>query len=95
MDVYTSLHTLPVYCYAYSFGELLVLALFNKYQNEGDRFVPRYLELLSSGGSDSPDKLLKRVGVNINDPGFWQGGLDLLRQMVNEAFELAKTRGSK
>ena len=80
----------PFYCYAYSFGELLVLALFNKYQNEGDKFVPRYIELLSSGGSDAPENLLKRVGVNIGDPGFWQGGLDLLRDMVGEGFELAK-----
>lgn len=80
----------PFYCYAYSFGELLVLALFNKYQSEGDSFVPRYIELLSSGGRDAPPKLLRRVGVNIEDPGFWQGGLDLLSDMVTEGFELAK-----
>ncbi len=80
----------PFYCYAYSFGELLVLALYNKYQIEGDSFVPRYIGLLSSGGSQAPEKLLERVGVDINDPGFWQGGLDLLRAMVGEGFELAK-----
>ena len=80
----------PFYCYAYSFGELLVLALYNKYQIEGRSFVPRYIELLSSGGSDAPEKLLSRVGVDIADPGFWQGGLDLLRAMVGEGFELAK-----
>ncbi len=79
----------PFYCYAYSFGELLVLALYNKYQNEGDKFVPRYIGLLSSGGSESPPNLLSRVGVDIDDPGFWQGGLDLLRDMVSEGFELA------
>ena len=79
----------PFYCYAYSFGELLVLSLYSKYLNEGNVFVPRYVELLSSGGSDSPDVLLERVGVNIKDPEFWQGGLDLLREMVNEALELA------
>ncbi len=79
----------PFYCYAYSFGELLVLALYHKYLNEGDKFVPRYIELLSAGGSDAPDELLKRVGVNIKDPGFWQGGLDLLKNMVGEAVKLA------
>jgi len=79
----------PFYCYAYSFGELLVLALYHKYLNEGDKFVPRYIELLSAGGSDTPDELLKRVGVNIKDPGFWQGGLDLLKNMVGEAVKLA------
>jgi oligoendopeptidase F len=83
----------PFYCYAYSFGELLVLALYHKYLNEGNKFVPRYIELLSSGGSDAPDKLLERVGVNIKDPGFWQGGLDLLKDMVNDALGLAEMKG--
>ncbi len=80
----------PFYCYAYSFGELLVLSLYSKYINEGNLFVPRYIELLSSGGSDAPEVLLERVGVNIKDPGFWQGGLDLLREMVDEALALAQ-----
>ncbi len=79
----------PFYCYAYSFGELLVISLYNKYLNEGDIFVPRYIELLSSGGSDAPEKLLARVGVDITDSHFWQGGLDLLREMVNESIALA------
>ncbi len=80
----------PFYCYAYSFGELLVLALYHKYLNEGNKFVPRYIELLSSGGSEAPDKLLKRVGVDIKDPGFWQGGLDLLKVMVEDAVRLSE-----
>lgn len=83
----------PFYCYAYSFGELLVLALYHKYLNDGGRFVPRYIELLSSGGSDAPDRLLKRVGVDIKDPGFWQGGLDLLKDMVDDAVSLAESQG--
>ena len=81
----------PFYCYAYSFGELLVLSLYSKYINEGNVFVPRYIELLSSGGSDAPDVLLDRVGVDIKDPDFWQGGLDLLREMVDEALALAQS----
>lgn len=83
----------PFYCYAYSFGELLVLALYQKYLTEGDAFVPRYIELLSSGGSDAPEKLLARVGMDITNPDFWQGGLDLLREMVDEAVELAGSHG--
>lgn len=82
----------PFYCYAYSFGELLVLALYNKYLIEGNKFVPRYIELLSSGGSDTPETLLKRVGVDVRDPGFWQGGLNLLRGMVGEAVKLSGNR---
>jgi oligoendopeptidase F len=80
----------PFYCYAYAFGELLVLALVQKHRQEGDAFVPRYLDLLAAGGSDAPHRLLGRLGVDVNDPGFWELGLKLLDGMVREAEELAK-----
>src|SRR5260221_13303044 len=64
----------PFYCYAYAFGELLVLALVQKYKEEGTAFVPRYLELLSSGGSEAPHMLLARLGVDVTDPNFWELG---------------------
>lgn len=82
----------PFYCYAYAFGELLVLALFQKYKQDGADFVPKYLALLASGGSDAPHVLLGKLGVDVNDPGFWELGLKLLDGMVSEAEELA---GSK
>ena len=82
-------HT-PFYCYAYVFGELLVLSLYRMYQEEGASFVPRYLELLKSGSSAPPEVLLKRLGADIADPAFWQKGLDVLRDMVNKATELSK-----
>jgi oligoendopeptidase F len=79
----------PFYCYAYAFGELLVLALVQKYRQEGAAFVPRYLELLSSGGSEAPHVLLAKLGVDVTDPGFWELGLHLLGEMVDEAERLA------
>jgi len=79
----------PFYCYAYAFGELLVLALFQKYKLDGKTFVPKYLELLASGGSDAPHVLLSKLGVDVNDPGFWELGLNLLGDMVSEAERLA------
>jgi oligoendopeptidase F len=80
----------PFYCYAYSFGELLVLALVQKYKQEGPAFVPLYLELLASGGSDAPHKLLAKMGVDVNNPKFWELGLRLLGDMVAEAEKLAE-----
>jgi oligoendopeptidase F len=79
----------PFYCYAYAFGELLVLALVQKYKQEGAAFVPRYLDLLSAGGSEAPHVLLGRLGVDVNDPGFWELGLRLLGDMVAQAEDLA------
>jgi oligoendopeptidase F len=79
----------PFYCYAYAFGELLVLALVQKYKHEGESFVPKYLDLLSAGGSEAPHVLLGRMGVDVTDPGFWELGLKLLGDMVAEAETLA------
>jgi oligoendopeptidase F len=79
----------PFYCYAYAFGELLVLALVQKYRQEGPAFVPRYLDLLAAGGSEAPHVLLARLGVDVTDPAFWELGLRLLDDMVGEAERLA------
>jgi len=79
----------PFYCYAYAYGELLVLALLHRYDEEGEAFVPRYLELLAAGGSDTPQALLSRMGIDVSDPSFWDGGLALLEDMVSEAEALA------
>jgi oligoendopeptidase F len=79
----------PFYCYAYAFGELLVLALLRRYDEEGPAFVPRYLDLLRAGGSDTPEHLLARIGLDVGDPNFWNGGLSLLEDLVVQAEALA------
>ena len=66
-----------------------MLALVQKYKEEGPAFVPKYLELLSAGGSDAPHRLLAKLGVDVNDPAFWELGLRLLGDMVAEAEALA------
>lgn len=81
------IHT-PFYCYAYAFGELLVLALYRRYEEEGPSFAPKYLELLAAGGSESPEKLLAKVGIDINQSDFWDGGLAVLGRMVDEIEKL-------
>ena len=80
----------PFYCYAYSFGQLLVLALYELYRQQGEAFVPKYLDLLAAGGSESPSALLARVGIDTRDPGFWDLGLNVLRGMVAEVKTLAR-----
>ncbi len=83
----------PFYCYAYAFGELLVLALLRRFDQEGPAFVPRYLELLRAGGSQAPEKLLAAIGLDISNPNFWDGGLALLEDLVAEAERLAEGVG--
>jgi oligoendopeptidase F len=72
------------YCYSYAFGQLLVLALFRKYEEEGAAFIPKYVELLSSGCSDTPQNLLKRVGIDRNDSAFWERGFQTLAGLLDE-----------
>ncbi len=79
----------PFYCYAYAFGELLVLALLRRYDEEGEPFVAKYRALLAAGGSETPSVLLKRVGLDVTDPKFWDGGIAVIESMVAEAEKLA------
>ena len=72
----------PFYVYAYSFGELLVLSLYRQSQAEGPAFAEKYLDMLRAGGSLTPQELISKVGVNLDDPTFWQGGFDVLTEMV-------------
>jgi len=72
------------YCYSYVFGQLLVLALYRMYKDEGKSFVPKYLTLLEAGGSDSPEALLKPLGVNIDDASFWQKGFEEIRTLTTK-----------
>lgn len=74
----------PGYVYSYAFGELLVLALYGVYLDEGESFVEKYINLLSSGGSASPYTLLQPFGFDLNDTAFWHKGLDVIDQMVAE-----------
>ncbi|MGH2582454.1 MAG: M3 family oligoendopeptidase [Anaerolineales bacterium] len=78
----------PFYVYAYAFGQLLVFALYEQYKAEGDSFKPRYLEILSAGGSKSPEEILNRAGVDMRDPAFWQGGFNVVSKMVDKLEKL-------
>jgi oligoendopeptidase F len=80
----------PGYVYAYAFGELLVLALFNVYQKRGAEFVPAYLEVLGAGDSDYPENILAKAGVNLSDPSFWNEGLQTLSDLVTQEEKLAR-----
>jgi oligoendopeptidase F len=78
------IYTAPFYPYAYSFGQLLVLALYQQYLDEREAFVPRYIKLLSYGGSAEPQAILAEAGLNIAAPEFWQGGFDVLRTKLEQ-----------
>jgi len=83
----------PGYVYAYAYGQLLALSVYERYEQTGPELVPRYLELLAAGGSLPPQALGKIVGVDLADPGFWEIGLDLVERQLREAEEAAQALG--
>ena len=87
------MHT-PGYVYAYAFGNLLALSVYHRYLEKGPSFVDDYLEFLAAGGSTRPDELVKRLGMDITDPGFWDAGLRILEGMVTEVERLAGAAAS-
>jgi oligoendopeptidase F len=83
----------PGYVYAYAYGQLLALSVYRTYEERGAEFVPQYLELLRSGGSRTPDELGRIVGVDLGDPGFWDGGLAIVEQQLVVAETAAAEAG--
>ena len=83
----------PGYVYAYAYGQLLALSVYERYEQTGPELVPRYLELLAAGGSRNPEELGRIVGVDLADPGFWTAGLDLVERQLQEAEAAAQASG--
>ena len=78
------IYHVPFYVYAYTFGQLLVLSLYQQFLAEGDAFKPRYLKILSAGGSQAPTSILSAAGIDITKADFWQGGFDVVVGMLDQ-----------
>ncbi len=78
------IYHVPFYVYAYAFGQLLVLSLYQQFKAEGDSFIPRYIKILAAGGSDAPQHILSEAGIDITQAEFWQGGFDVIKALVDE-----------
>ncbi len=83
----------PGYVYAYAYGQLLALSVYERYEQAGPELVPAYLRMLAAGGSLPPEELGKIVGVDLADPGFWTAGLDLVERQLQEAEAAAQASG--
>lgn len=83
------IYHVPFYVYAYAFGQLLVLSLYKQYKKEGDSFKPKYINILSTGGSKAPMDILSESGIDINQAAFWQGGFDVVDGLVKQLEELS------
>ncbi len=78
------------YNFSYSFGELLVFALYSKYREKGDSFKPEILKILKAGRSASPREIIKAAGFDINRRSFWNIGIDFAKDLLAELENLTE-----
>jgi len=84
------IYQVPFYVYAYAFGQLLVLSLYKQFKAEGESFKPKYIKMLSAGGSEAPMQVLAEAGVDVTKASFWQGGFDVLNALVDQLEKITK-----
>ena len=84
------IYQVPFYVYAYAFGQLLVFSLYKQYKVEGEAFKPRFMKILAAGGSVAPIELLADAGIDVTKAEFWQGGFDVIEEMVSKLEEISK-----
>ncbi len=84
------IYSVPFYVYAYAFGQLLVLSLYQQYLQEGEAFKPRYKEILAAGGSASPAFILERAGIDMHSADFWQGGFDVVAAILDRLAQIPR-----
>lgn len=80
----------PFYVYSYAFGDCLVNTLYSKYIENPNGFEEKYLELLKNGNSVRYNVALRSFGLNPGDPKFWQGGINVIVELIDEFEELVK-----
>jgi oligoendopeptidase F len=83
----------PGYVYAYAFGFLLATSVYSLYEERGPEFVPNYIEMLTAGGSRSPEDLARLVDCDLTDESFWDGGLAMIERDINDAEAAAREAG--
>jgi oligoendopeptidase F len=74
----------PFYVYAYAFGDGLVNALYAVYQENPEGFQDKYFDMLRAGGSKHHSDLLAPFGLDASDPKFWDKGLSMISDMIDE-----------
>ncbi|MEX0347955.1 MAG: M3 family oligoendopeptidase [Paracoccaceae bacterium] len=74
----------PFYVYAYAFGDGLVNALYSVYADGAEGFEEKYFDMLRAGGSKHHKELLAPFGLDASDPKFWDKGLSMISQMIDE-----------
>ena len=74
----------PFYVYSYAFGDCLVNSLYNIYLEKPEGFEEKYLNLLKAGSTKRYDQLLKPFDLNPKTQEFWQNGINVITNFIDE-----------
>lgn len=74
------------YVYSYAYGMLVSKALLRRLKSDKS-FWPQIEKFLGSGGKDSPENILKDIGIDVLATGFWEEGL---REIEDDISRLEK-----
>ena len=81
----------PFYNFPYTFGYLFSLGIYARSLEEGEGFEQKYIDLLRDTASMTTEELAeKHLGVDLTKPDFWQGGIDLIKQDIQEFLDLTE-----
>ncbi|OHA20188.1 MAG: hypothetical protein A2836_00535 [Candidatus Taylorbacteria bacterium RIFCSPHIGHO2_01_FULL_45_63] len=75
------------YVYSYAFGQLVSKALYGRLKKD-KTFSARIETFLRSGGSDTPENIFKKAGVNVTAAGFWKEGIQTIEEEIKQLKKL-------
>jgi oligoendopeptidase F len=87
------LFTHPLCGYSRLFSSFLANVLYSRYKKDAKNFKEKYMKLLSSGGNGRCSDLLEPFDINIEGENFWQEGLSILVELIDELEILLKIGG--
>jgi oligoendopeptidase F len=77
------------YVYTYAYGMLVSKALLRRYKQD-KTFWKKIEQFLSSGGKDSPENILKEIGIDVSESSFWKEGLKEIEDDIKKLEKLTK-----
>jgi len=82
----------PFYVYAYNMSNLMVISIYQLYIEQKEKFIPKFIKLLSVGSSLTPEEMLSEIGIDLNDSSFWQEGMNYLSDKIDELEQLVEKK---
>lgn len=82
------------YVYTYAYGQLISKSLFARWKKD-KKFAAKIRQFLEAGGSDTPENIFKKIGIDVKDPAFFKDGLREIEKSIDVLEKLAFPKQKK